>query len=54
MLSQAIWADREKTRVFSGKFPQDYWVEVFETRFGKDETKVLCKGINLNEMIKAT
>jgi hypothetical protein len=47
-----MWVDREKTHVFSAKYPNDYWSEVFRTGATKDGVRLLPNGINTMSMIR--
>lgn len=47
----AIWADRDRTHLFSKK-ESGYWQEIFRTGKAPDNTQVLNEGINIVEMIK--
>jgi hypothetical protein len=47
-----MWVDREKTHVFSAKYTNDYWSEVFKTGTTKDGLRLLPNGINTMSMIR--
>jgi hypothetical protein len=48
-----IWVNRKLTHIFSAKYTYDYWFSVFQNGAAPDQTKLLEKGLNLLEMIKA-
>ena len=46
-----IWADRDRTHIFSKK-EYGYWQEIFRNGKSSDNIQVLSEGINIVEMIK--